>query len=159
LVTRLQLLEPADEFKGEVEGDMELQKKIRIQMLMLGLGAALLMASSARAQQEMDPTYFDIHPGTPIASKAPVVRVAENAQTAKENEQAESALTLATSREATLEAGVMRMAVVDAGVALILFSGILSIVLYAMGATRRERSLGASRVNARYRPVSAATAQ
>jgi hypothetical protein len=138
---------------------MELQKKIRIQMMMMGLGAALFMAGSARAQQDMDPTYFDVNPGTPAFSKAAVIRVAQSSPAANENGSTQSAFTLAVSKEATLEAGVARMAIVDAGVALILFGGILSIVLYALAATRRERNLGVPRVNAPYRPVSAATAQ
>jgi hypothetical protein len=145
--------------KREVEGDMELQTTIRTQMMMLGLGAALLMAGSVHAQQDMDPTYFDVNPGTPAVTKAAVVRLAQNAPIAEENGKAESALMLATSREGTLEAGVMRMAVVDGGIMLILLGGIVSIVMYAMAATRRERNLGASTVNASYRPVSAATAQ
>src|SRR5258708_11900350 len=64
--------------RGEVEGNMKSQKRIRIQMVLVGLGAALLMAGSARAQQDMDPTYFDIHPGTPAAQKTAVVRRAED---------------------------------------------------------------------------------
>jgi hypothetical protein len=138
---------------------MELQKKIRMQMAMVGLGAALLMAGSARAQQDVDPTYFDIKPGTPAVSKAAAVRVAQSSPAASENGSRESALTLAVSKEATLEAGVARMAIVDAGVVLILLAGIFSIVRYAMAATRRERNLGVPRVDAPYHPVSAATAQ
>jgi hypothetical protein len=138
---------------------MKFQSKIRMQMLMVGLGAALLMAGSARGQQDMDPTYFDINPGTPAVSKVAVVRTAQTPQRATENESAQSALALASSREATLEAGVARMAVVDAGVALILFGGVISIVLYAMAATRRERMVRVSRMNPHYAPVSAATAQ
>jgi hypothetical protein len=52
-----------------------------------------------------------------------------------------------------------RMAIVDAGVALVLFGGIISIVLYAMAATRREHFLPVQRGNAAYTTVSAATAQ
>src|SRR5260370_14128774 len=62
--------------RGEVEGNMKSQKRIRIQMVLVGLGAALLMAGSARAQQDMDPTYFDIHPGTPAAQKTAGTAVA-----------------------------------------------------------------------------------
>ena len=138
---------------------MELQKKIRMQMVMVGLGAALLLAGSARAQQDMDPTYFDVNPGTPAVSKAAAIRVAQSSPAVNENGSTQGALTLAVSKEATLEAGVARMAIVDAGVVLVLLGGIFSIVLYAMAATRRERNLGVSRVNAPYRPVSAATAQ
>jgi len=49
---------------------MKFQNKIRMQMTMVGMGAALLMAGSTRAQQDMDPAFFDIHPGTPAVSKA-----------------------------------------------------------------------------------------
>jgi hypothetical protein len=159
LATRLQFFRTSDEPQSEVEDDMELQKKIRMQLMMAGFGAALLMAGSARAQQDMDPTYFDINPGTPAISKAAPVRVAQSAPAATQSGSTQSALRLAVSREATLEAGMARMAILDAGIALILLGGIGSIVLYAMVATRRERNLGASSVNAPYHPVSAATAQ
>src|SRR6266436_7417766 len=105
--------------RGEVEGNMKSQERIRMQMVIVGLGAALLMAGSARAQQDMDPTYFDINPGTPAISKAAAVRVAQSAPAATQNGSTQSALKLAVSREATLEAGVARMAIVDAGIALI----------------------------------------
>jgi hypothetical protein len=126
---------------------MKFQNRIRMQMMMVGLGAALCLASSARAQQDMDPTYFDVNPGTPAVGKTAVVRVAHTSPATKDNGPAESALALATSKEATLEAGVMRMAIVDAGIVLILFGGIVSIVLYAMAATRRERMVRVSPVS------------
>jgi hypothetical protein len=140
---------------------MELQKKIRMQMMMImvGLGAALLMAGSARAQQDMNPTSFDVNPGTPAVSKAAVVRMAHNSPVAKENAQAESMLAQATSKDATLEANVTRMAILDASIVLILLGGVFSIVLYAMNATRRERMVRVSPVSAPYHTVSAATAQ
>jgi hypothetical protein len=139
---------------------MKSQKRIRIQMVLVGLGAALLMAGSARAQQDMDPTYFDIHPGTPAAQKTAVVRSAQNYIPAKtEGNDSASALAVVSGEDATLEAGITRVAVIDLGIALILFGGILSIVLYAMAATRRERALRVSPVSAPYTPVSAATAQ
>ena len=138
---------------------MKFQTKFRMQMLMVGLGATLLMAGSVRAQQDMDPAYFDIKPGTPAVSKVAVVRTAQGAPRAIENGQAQNALALASSNEATLEAGVARMAIVDAAVVLILFGGVISIVLYAMAATRRERMIRVSQMNSPYAPVSAATAQ
>ena len=138
---------------------MKFQAKIRMQMMMVGLGAALLMAGSARAQQDMDPTYFDVNPGTPAVSKDVAVRTAQSSPRGTENGSAQSALMLASSKEDTLEAGVARMAIVDAGAVLILFGGVISIVLYARAATRRERMIGVSRMNRPYAPVSAATAQ
>lgn len=138
---------------------MKFQNQIRMQMVMVGLGAALLMAGSARAQQDMDPTYFEAKPGTPAVSKVVVVRAAQSPQAVKENASAESALAFANGSDATLEAGVARMAIVDAGVALILLAGIVSIARYAMAATRRERVPRISKVPTPYTSVSAATAQ
>jgi hypothetical protein len=145
--------------KSEVEGAMKFQTKIRMQMLMVGLGAALFLAGTARAQQDMDPTYFDVNPATPAVAKAMQVRTAQSLPRATENESTQNALALASSREDTLEAGVARMAIVDVGIALVLFGGVVAIVLYAKAATRRERVIRVSRMNSPYAPVSAATAQ
>jgi hypothetical protein len=76
-------------------------------------------------------------------------------------------MTLVSGDDVTLEADVTRMEIVDVGVALMLFAGMVSIVSYAILATRRERdfrvssasALRVSPVSAPYTPVSAATAQ
>src|SRR5260221_2772761 len=113
--------------RGEVEGNMKSQKRIRIQMVLVGLGAALLMAGSARAQQDMDPTYFDIKPGTPAVQKAAVVRSAQSYIPARTGgKDAASALAGASGEDADLETGVTRVGVIDVGIALILFCGIVS---------------------------------
>jgi hypothetical protein len=145
-------------FKSEVEDAMKFQNRIRMQMLMVGLGAALFMAGSARAQQEMDPTYFDVKPGAPAVTKSAVVPAAEP-RAAAQSERSENAATLASIQESTLEGGVMRMTFVDVGVVLILLAGVVSIAAYAMAATRRERRLRVSSMSAPYTPTSAATAQ
>lgn len=128
-------------------------------MLMVSLGAALLMAGAARAQQDMDPTYFDIKPGTPAVSKVVVVRTAQNSQAARKNASAESALALANRQDATLEAGVTRVAIVDSGIALILLAGVVLIARYAVAAARGARVPNFSKVARPYTPVSAAPAQ
>jgi hypothetical protein len=138
---------------------MKLQNKIRMQMVMVALGAALLMTGSARAQQDMDPTYFDIHPGTPAVSKAVVAKAAQHPQVAKENERAESVLTLANRSDVTLETDVTRIAVVDSGIALILLTGMVLIARYAVAAARGARAPRIPKVARPYTPVSAATAQ
>ena len=137
---------------------MKFQTRIRMQMLMVGLGAALLMAGSARAQQEMDPTYFDVKPGTPVVSKVAVAPAAQSAPASPRNGQAKDAATLASIQESTLEGGVTRMTIVDAGVVLILLGGVFLIAAYALVATRLER-VRVSPMSARYAPVSRATAQ
>ena len=136
---------------------MKIQKRIRIQMLM-GLGAALLLAGSVRAQQDMDPTYFDVNPGRPTVKEDAVTRAALHEQARVENAAAQDKAAV-VSGDSTLESAMTRIAIVDAGVALILFGGVISIVLNAMAATRRERGLQVDRENPPYTPVSAATAQ
>jgi len=138
---------------------MKLQNGIRMQVIMVGLGAALLMAGTARAQQDMDPTYFDVNPGTPAAAKVVVVRTAQNLQAAKENASAESTLALANRSDVTLETSVTRIAVVESGIALILLAGVVLIARYAVAAARGARVPRMSKVTRPYTPVSAATAQ
>jgi hypothetical protein len=142
-----------------MEGDMKIQNAIRMQVIMVGLGAALLMAGTARAQQDMDPTYFDVKPGTPAAGKVAVVRTAQNLQAAKENASAESTLALANRSDVTLETSVTRIAVVDSGIVLILLAGVVLIARYAVAAARGARVPRISRMARPYTPVSAATAQ
>jgi hypothetical protein len=143
-------------FKSEVEDDMKIQNRIRIPML-VGLGAALLMAGSVRAQQDMDPTYFDVKPGAPAISKV-VVRTAQSMPARVENARLQDSAAVVRG-DSTLESSMTRIAIVDVGVVLVLFGGVALIGFYAMAATRRERSFQEQRGNARYRPVSAATAQ
>jgi hypothetical protein len=145
---------------------MKFQNRICMQVMMVGLGAALL-AGSSRAQQDMDPTYFDINPGTPAVSKAVVRQAAQSPAALRENSPAQRAMTLAGSEDVTFEADVARMEIVDVGVALILLAGMVSIVACAISGARRERALRVapastlrvSRASAAYTPVSAATAQ
>ncbi len=136
---------------------MKIQKRIRMQILM-GLGAALLMAGSVRAQQDMDPTYFDVNPGRPTVNEDAVMRAALHEQARVDNAVAQDKAGV-VSGDSTLESAMTRIAIVDAGVVLVLFGGVISIVLYAMAATRRERGLQLHRENPPYTPVSAATAQ
>ena len=138
---------------------MKTPNAIRMQVIMVGFGAALLMAGTARAQQDMDPTYFDVKPGTPVAGKVAVVRTAQNLQAAKENASAEGTLALANRSDVTLETSVTRIAVVDSGIVLILLAGVVLIARYAVAAARGARVPRIPRMARPYTPVSAATAQ
>ena len=116
---------------------MKTQSKIRMSAALVGLGAAMMFAGTARAQQEIDPTYFDINPGTPAVKAAPV-RTAQASPAAQKSRDTESALSIATGKDATLEAGLTRVAVIDSALAVIFFGGFASIVVYAVAATKRE---------------------
>jgi hypothetical protein len=133
---------------------MKIQKMVRGQLMLMGLGAALVLASSARAQQDMDPTYFDINPGTPkVERKAQHVAAAR-----KVNTETATPAALWSNQNTRQEADFSRLIIVDASMVLILMAGLASIVLYAMAATRRERQqLQFSPASASYGPARGVT--
>jgi hypothetical protein len=138
---------------------MEFRKMIRMQVMLMGLGAALLMASSARAQQDMDPTAFDINPGTPHIAKVAAARAVQSSVTVNKTDSAASAsASLWSGQETQQEADLARLTIVDATMVLILMAGVGLIVLYAIAATKRERRLEMSPQRASYTPASGAMA-
>ncbi len=137
---------------------MKFQKMIRTQLMLMGLGVVLVLASSARAQQDMDPSSFDINPGTPRVERHAGVRMAHNSEPAeKVSTEAVVPAALWSRQNTREEANFSRLIIVDAAMVLILMAGITSIVFYAMAATRRERRFQFSPANALYRPASGAT--
>jgi hypothetical protein len=137
---------------------MKFQKMIRTQLMLMGLGVVLVLASSARAQQDMDPSSFDINPGTPKVERHAGVRTAHNSEPAeKVSTEAVVPAALWSRQNTREEADFSRLIIVDAAMVLILMAGITSIVFYAMAATRRERRFQFSPANALYRPASGAT--
>jgi hypothetical protein len=129
--------------KLEVEGFMEVRKVIRMQVILMGLGAALLLASSAHAQQDMDPSSFDVNPGTPHVTKVAAGRAAQGSAEVvkKANSAVSTSESILSGQETKQEADLARLTMVDATMVLILMAGVGLIVLYAMAATKRERRL------------------
>jgi hypothetical protein len=138
---------------------VKFQKMIRMQVILVGLGAALLLAGSAHAQQDMDPTAFDVNPGTPH-----IVRVASahGAQSSvagmKANSAASDSESIWGGQATAQEADLARLTMVDGTMVVILMAGVGLIVLYALAATKRERRLGMSPQSASYTPASGAAA-
>ncbi len=121
---------------------MEVRKTIRMHVMLMGLGAALLLASSAHAQQDMDPTAFDVNPGTPRVAKVAAAHGTPSFATAQKSDSAASAGELLWSRpETKQEADLARLTIVDATMVLIMMAGVGLIVLYALAATKRERRI------------------
>jgi hypothetical protein len=109
-------------------------------MWLAALGAALALATPAQAQQDMDPTYFDVNPGTSYAKHQAPVRTARDFNVAEEQKMlAQNTADVPETTNATLESGLLRISVADSAAVVILFGGVVLIVLYAMAATRRER--------------------
>jgi hypothetical protein len=118
---------------------MKLQNVVRTQLMLMGLGAALLLAGSAYAQQDMDPTDFPINPGTLKVERAAVQPAAQTVVVTKADDAQAAVPT--TWSESTEESSLTRMMVVDGTMVVILLVGVASIALYAIAATKRERRL------------------
>ena len=122
---------------------MKLQKAIRMQAMLVGLGAMLLLASGARAQQDVSPDTFDVNPGTPAvenAVAAPATPAA--APVAMENVNAESALPAVTPRNDSEK------------IAVVVMFGAVLIALYTITEKRRQRRLPISGPEAPYSSAS-----
>ena len=115
---------------------MKLHNIVRTQLMLMGLGAALLFAGSAYAQQDMDPTDFPINSGTPNVETA---AVQPKAQTASTTTPANTATAVSFWTESEQESELTRV-VMNAAMATIMFVGMASITFYAVAA-RRERRL------------------
>ena len=117
---------------------MKVQKMIRMQMMLVGLGAALALGGTADAQQEVSPTTFDVNPGTLKATAvAPVEQSAAPVNEAKPEPAVSASLWSSTNTKQ--EADLVRLLMVDILMVVIMMVGIGMIVLYAKAATRNER--------------------
>jgi len=113
---------------------MKMQTLVRMQMLM-GLGAALLFASSVRAQQTMDPASSNSVTSGPSEKRAMVPVI--------ENDGSESVISTAVGGLSATpqETELARAMVADLIMLAILMAGITAIAMYALAATRRNRLL------------------
>src|SRR2546426_12258669 len=61
---------------------MKFQKMIRAQMMLVSLGAGLLLARPVRAQQEVDPTFFEAASGASQLDQEAAVKAAPSLKAA-----------------------------------------------------------------------------
>ncbi len=105
---------------------MKFQKMIRVQMMLVGLGAGLLLARPVRAQQEVDPTFFEAASGASQLDQAAAVNAALSLKATK-SAAADSAAPLVAQ-----EVNAAQLTSVDAKTIVVLMLGIGSIVLLGM---------------------------
>jgi len=111
---------------------MKMQTLVRMQMLM-GLGAALLLASPGHAQQTMEPASpYSVAP----AEKVAMVPVIES-----DGSENVVAMALGSGQATREESDLARVMIADVIMLAILMAGIAAIAVYAMAATRRNRLL------------------
>ena len=121
---------------------MKLQNIVR--MTLMGLGAALLLASSACAQQDMNPTDFPINPGTPQIERSAVQPTTQSVESAK----AVNAENLVSTTG---------MIAVQVAMAIVLFAGIAWLTLYATAVMKRDCRLYPILEDSPYRTSGATT--
>jgi hypothetical protein len=108
---------------------MKFQKIIYVPGIVIGLGAALLLGSAARAQQEVEPTTFEMVPGEPGSGQAPG-RAAHSSEAAKD--MAGKVATQEATQNAATEARITQLTASDVAGMLVLMSGMGVIVLCAI---------------------------
>jgi len=106
---------------------MKFQKMIRVQMMLVGLGAGLLLAKPVRAQQEVDPALFEVAPAAPQLDQAAALNAAPSLEAVK------AAASDAAAPMVVGEVGTPQLAPMDASVIIVLMIGIGSIVLFGLG--------------------------
>jgi len=114
---------------------MKMQTLVRMQMLM-GLGAALLLASSASAQQTMNPAGSYSAAAAQQAEKTAMVPVIES-----DGSENMVKMALGGGEGTQQETELARVMIADLVMLTILMAGIAAIAMYAMAATRRNRTL------------------
>lgn len=118
---------------------MRFQKMIRMQLILAGLGATFLSGSPARAQQDADPTIFEVSPIGPQSNTSSPTQNARNlGAERKREEQAVASLTNQSGKDATLEANMSRMMVEEIAIFATLLVGIAAIMVYATVAARSK---------------------
>lgn len=113
---------------------MKLQRILEGSAMVMGLGVALLFASPARAQQEMNPDTFDINPGTPTEVAAATPATAPS--TVQDGAMVQAAIMPASNWDGSF-AGPWNA--VDVTMVVILATGTVLVTLFAVAATRRQR--------------------
>jgi hypothetical protein len=124
---------------------MKLQNIVRVPMMVMGLGVALLLASPVRAQQDIDPDTFDINPGTPAAevvAAAPVSAAPVLALDASQSVPVSQAVISGADWNGMFAAPLNA---VDVTMILILAIGTGLVAIYTVAATRRQRRFSATR--------------
>src|SRR6266851_110135 len=105
---------------------MKFQKMIRVQMMLVSLGAGLLLARPVRAQQDVAPTFFEAAPGASQVDQAAAVQAAPSLKAANAA-KADSPTPLAAQ-----EVDAAQLTALDAKTIVVLMIGIGSIVLLGM---------------------------
>jgi hypothetical protein len=133
---------------------MKLRKILEGSMMVTGLGVALLFASPVRAQQEMNPDTFDIHPGTPTEVAAATPTPVSAPTTVQDGAMVQAAIMPASNWDGSFAAP---WNAVDVTMVVILAAGTVLVTLFALAATRRQRRRISSVRSSNYAQSSGAT--
>jgi cytoskeletal protein RodZ len=112
---------------------MKLGKTTRTRGMLMAFVVVLLLACSARAQQEIDPTPFEVTPSVRSEEQAVSVKSAQHSEATHEMKAKATAPVVAQSdKDPTQKASITQLTAPDFAVMLVLMIGISTIVLYAL---------------------------
>jgi|ERR1700730_6641780 len=112
---------------------MKFRKITRTHGMLTGLGAVLLLASFARAQQDMDPTSFDVTRSVRSEEQTAPTKSAQHSEATNEMKATSAAPVVAQSdKDAIEEARTIQLTLPNIAVLVVLMIGIGVIVLYAL---------------------------
>lgn len=115
---------------------MKFTNKIRVGTMVMGLGGALLLGNAVYAQQETDPTTFDVNPGVPQQQAA--VPAASNLAVAYVAPVDNSAA--ASEQMSIQEAGAAQWTEVDTLTMMAAILAIAFVILHGIAETRNARN-------------------
>ena len=119
---------------------MKFKSIIRMQIVLVGLGAALFFANAASAQQDVDPTTFETNPVAMQGQEAPVVQSSIPDGVSAAPVKAPTLAAVDTESVAVQEAGAKKWSPVDTLTLMATMLGLAFIVVRGIAEARRPRN-------------------
>jgi hypothetical protein len=118
---------------------MKFTSMIRMQAVLVGVGAALFFANAGYAQQDLDPTTFEPNPGVTQAKGAPVAESATPDRVYAAPVEASTLAAADTESMAAQEAGVKEWTIVDSLALMATILVLAFVVMRGIAEARTER--------------------
>ncbi len=128
------------ERKVKWRAKMKFKSIIRMQIVLVGLGAALFFANAASAQQDVDPTTFETNPVAMQGQEAPVAQSSIPDGVSAAPVKAPTPAAVDTESVAVQEAGAKKWSPVDTLTLMATILGLAFIVVRGIAEARRPRN-------------------
>jgi hypothetical protein len=120
---------------------MKFANRIRMHAMLVGLGTSLLLANATYAQQDTEPTTFDVNPGVAPAQTAAAAPAGVNTVVMTPAQSEDTRPATATKEQAVVEeADARTWTEVDTLTLMALLLCVGSAIAHGVSKTRRDRS-------------------